>query len=109
MLIALAVPPVLVVYGFSLFFLNATIDNWFNVRLEQGLGRCARNRPRVSRRTPGAAESKSQAFAGELASVPDSDLQARVDAALDAQGSTQLTVFGDNRTILATASSIRAS
>ncbi len=37
MLIGLAVPPVLVVYGFSLFFLNATIDTWFNVRLEEGL------------------------------------------------------------------------
>jgi hypothetical protein len=105
MLIALAVPPVLVVYGFSLFFLNATIDNWFNVRLEQGLADALEiGRVYLDERL-GAAESKSQAFAGELASVPDSDLQARVDAALDAQGSTQLTVFGDNRTILSTASS----
>jgi PAS domain S-box-containing protein len=105
MLIALAVPPVLVVYGFSLFFLNATIDNWFNVRLEQGLADALEiGRTYLDERLA-AAESKSQAFAGELASVPDGDLQSRLDAALDTQGSTQLTVFGDNRTVLATASS----
>ena len=32
-------------------------------------------------------------------------MRARLDNALDAQGSTQLTVFGDNRAVLATASS----
>ena len=36
-LILLAVPPVVVVYGFALRFLDATIDNWFNVHLEQAL------------------------------------------------------------------------
>ena len=36
-LILLALPPAVVVYGFSLRFLDATIDNWFNVRLEQAL------------------------------------------------------------------------
>jgi nitrogen fixation/metabolism regulation signal transduction histidine kinase len=105
MLVALAVPPVLVVYGFSLFFLDATIDNWFNVRLEQGLADALEiGRAYLDERLS-AAEHKSQAFAAELATVPDSDLQGRVDAALDAQGSTQLTVFGDNRAVLATASS----
>ncbi len=37
MLVLLAVPPVVVVYGFALRFLDATIDNWFNVKLEQAL------------------------------------------------------------------------
>ena len=105
MLIVLAVPPVLVVYGFSLFFLNATIDNWFNVRLEQGLGDALDiGRAYLDERLA-TAEAKSQALATELTSLPDSDLQGRLDAALDAQGATQLTVFGDNRAVLATASS----
>ena len=105
MLIALAVPPVLVVYGFSLYFLNATIDNWFNVRLEQALGDALEiGRTYLDERLD-AAEHKIQALASELATVADSDLQARIDAALDAQGGTQLTVFGDNRSVLATASS----
>jgi nitrogen fixation/metabolism regulation signal transduction histidine kinase len=105
MLIALAVPPVLVVYGFALFFLNATIDNWFNVHLEQALGDALEiGRAYLDERLE-SAEQKSSTFASELAVLPDSDLQARVDAALDAQGVTQLTVFGDNGTVLATASS----
>ena len=105
MLIALAVPPVLVVYGFSLFFLNATIDNWFNVRLEQGLGDALEIARVYLDERLGVAEQKSRALAAELATVADADLQGRLDAALDAQGSTQLTVFGDNGTVLATASS----
>lgn len=105
MLIALAVPPVLVVYGFALFFLNATIDNWFNVRLEQALGDALEiGRAYLDERLE-TAEQKSGAFAAELAVLPDADLQGRVDAALDARGVTQLTVFGDNGAVLATASS----
>src|SRR4051812_40006550 len=37
LLILLAVPASIVVYGFALRFLDATIDNWFNLRLEQAL------------------------------------------------------------------------
>jgi two-component system, NtrC family, nitrogen regulation sensor histidine kinase NtrY len=105
MLIALAVPPVLVVYGFALYFLNATIDNWFNVRMEQALGDALEiGRAYLDERLRDA-EQKSHALADELAYVPEGELQARVDAALDAQGITQATIFGDNRTVLATASS----
>lgn len=105
MLIALAVPPVLVVYGFSLFFLNATIDNWFNVRLEQALNAALEiGRVYLDDRLRVAVQS-STTLAGELAPLSDAELQARLDSALDAQGSTQLTVFGDNRAVLATASS----
>ena len=35
LLIVLALPSTVVVYAFALRFLDATIDNWFNVRLEQ--------------------------------------------------------------------------
>ena len=105
MLIALAVPPVLVVYGFSLFFLNATIDNWFNVRLEQALDAALEiGRVYLDDRLQ-AAEQASRSLSAEIGNLSDAELQARLDAALDAQGSTQLTVFGDNRTVLATASS----
>ena len=36
-LILLAVPPVVVVYGFALRFINATVDSWFDVNLERAL------------------------------------------------------------------------
>jgi nitrogen fixation/metabolism regulation signal transduction histidine kinase len=105
MLIALAVPPVLVVYGFSLFFLNATIDNWFNVRLEQALGDALEiGRIYLDERLE-TAEGHVRTLAAELGPLADAELQGHLDRALDTQGGTQLTVFGDNRTVLATASS----
>src|ERR1700729_199869 len=37
MLIFLAMPPVLVVYGFALSFLDSPVDTWFNVRMESAM------------------------------------------------------------------------
>jgi nitrogen fixation/metabolism regulation signal transduction histidine kinase len=105
MLILLAVPPVLVVYGFALNFLNATIDTWFNVRLEHALDDALElGRTFVDERL-GAAERGSAALAKELADLPDAELQTRLDAVFDAQGALQLSVFGSDRAVLATASS----
>jgi nitrogen fixation/metabolism regulation signal transduction histidine kinase len=105
MLILLAVPPVLVVYGFALNFLNATIDTWFNVRMEGALDDALEiGRIYLDERLR-TAQQGSVALAHDLADVADTDLQTRLDAAFDAQGATQLTVFGDNRAVLATASS----
>lgn len=35
--LALTLPPVIIVFGFSLKFLNETIDSWFDVRVEQAM------------------------------------------------------------------------
>ena len=105
MLILLAVPPVIVVYGFSLNFLNATIDTWFNVRMEGALDDALEiGRIYLDERLR-TAQLGSTALAGELANVTDAELQARLDTAFDTQGATQLTVFGDNRVVLAVTSS----
>ncbi len=105
MLVGLAVPPVLVVYGFSLFFLNATIDTWFNVRLEQGLNDALEIGNAYLGERMRTAEQGASQLGRELADLPNAELQAHLDAALDAQAATQLTVFGDDRAVLATASS----
>jgi nitrogen fixation/metabolism regulation signal transduction histidine kinase len=105
MLILLAVPPVLVVYGFSLNFLNATIDTWFNVRMETSLDDALEiGRIYLEERLT-AAQQTSTNLARDLADASDAELQGRLDAAFDAQGATQLTVFGSNRAVLAMASS----
>ena len=104
MLILLAVPPVLVVYGFALNFLNATIDTWFNVRMEHALDDALElGRTFIDERL-GAAERGSTALAVQLADVSNAELQTRLDAAFDAQGAIQLSVFGSDRAVLATAS-----
>ena len=35
--LALSIPPVLVVYGFSAYFLTRTVDSWFDVQVEAAL------------------------------------------------------------------------
>jgi nitrogen fixation/metabolism regulation signal transduction histidine kinase len=101
MLIALAVPPVLVVYGFSLYFLNATIDTWFSARLEQGLSAALGVGKAYLDERLRAAEASAANIAHDLVDVPDGDLRKRLGAVLDTQPVTQLVVFGDNRQVLA--------
>ncbi|MBS0590834.1 MAG: HAMP domain-containing protein, partial [Proteobacteria bacterium] len=103
MLIALAVPPVLVVYGFSLYFLNATIDTWFNARLEQGLSAALGIGKTYLDERLQAAQESAQTIARDLADAPDADLQKRLDGVLDAQPITQLVVFGEEHQVLANA------
>jgi nitrogen fixation/metabolism regulation signal transduction histidine kinase len=105
MLIVLALPPVLVVYAFALDFLDATIDTWFNVRMESALGDALDiGRVYLDERLRAAQETAAQG-AQQLADATDADLQARLDALIDAQGALQLSVFGADQAVLATASS----
>ena len=105
MLILLALPPVLVVYGFALNFLDATIDTWFNVRMERALDDALEiGRVYLDERLH-TAQQTSAALAQQLSDVADADLQMRLDTLIDAQGATQLTVFGADQAVLATASS----
>lgn len=105
MLMLLAVPPVLVVYGFALNFLNATIDAWFSVRLEQSLDDALEiGRLYVDERLR-ISQDASNRLAASLESRDEGDVQAGLDDVIDDIGATQLTVFGDNATVIATASS----
>ena len=104
MLIVLALPPVFVVYGFALNFLDATIDNWFNVRMEHALDDALEiGRVYIDERLQ-AAQQQSAALAQVLGAGGDDELQSRLDAAIDAQGALQLAVFGKDQSVLATAS-----
>ncbi|HET9190888.1 MAG TPA: hypothetical protein VFN69_09960, partial [Rudaea sp.] len=104
MLIVLALPPVLVVYGFALNFLDATIDTWFNVRMEHAMDDALEiGRVYLDERLQ-AAQQESATLAQTLRDGADADLQKRLDAAIDAQGALQLAVFGKDQSVLATAS-----
>lgn len=104
MLIVLALPPVFVVYGFALNFLDATIDTWFNVRMEHAMDDALEiGRVYLDERLQ-SAQQHSVALAQTLRDASDADLQKRVDAAIDVQGALQLAVFGKDQSVLATAS-----
>ncbi len=105
MLIFLALPPVLVVYGFALNFLDATIDSWFNVRMEAAMDDSLEiGRVYLSERLR-AASDECSALAATLASTPNDALQAQLDAFIDSHGAIQITVFDANQSVAATTSS----
>jgi len=104
-LVLLAVPPVVVVYGFALRFLNATVDSWFDVNLEQALEDALDVGRIVIDEHLRTAESSSIELADDLAGLDAAGLQPQLDRRIDALGATQLTVFGPDRRVLAMASS----
>ena len=104
-LVLLAVPPVVVVYGFALRFLNATVDSWFDVNLEQALDDSLEVGRIVVDEHLRRAEDGTHDLAGELVSVFDRNMQATLDREIEALDAIQLTVFDADRRVLAMASS----
>lgn len=104
-LILLAVPAVVVVYGFSLRFLNATVDTWFDVRLEQALDDALAIGRIIVDEHLDKAEAASAELAARIAAAPGGEAQQALDEAIESLGAIQLTVFGADRRVLATASS----
>lgn len=104
-LVLLAVPPVLVVYGFSLRFINATVDSWFDVNLERALEDALEVGRIVIDEHLRNAEAGSADLADELVSVFDGNLQASLDREIEPLGAIQLSVFDADRRVLAMASS----
>ncbi|MEO5624711.1 MAG: ATP-binding protein [Dokdonella sp.] len=104
-LIVLALPSTIVVYGFALRFLDATIDNWFDVRLEQALDAALEiGRIAVDEHLR-TAESASEVLVKRLAAEPPASAQAVLDETIESSGAIELTVFGDDGRVIATASS----
>jgi nitrogen fixation/metabolism regulation signal transduction histidine kinase len=103
-LIVLAVPPVVIVYGFALNFLDATVDTWFDVRLEHALDDALTiARISIDDRLR-AAERSCAALAQRLAPLGDAELAGELDRSIDREGALALTVFGANQAVLATTS-----
>ncbi len=105
MLVLLAVPPVIVVYGFALRFLDSTIDTWFNVRLEAALDDALDIGRIVVDERLDSAEQATAALAPSLDGASASQAQETLDAAIDRLGAIQLTLFDVDRRVLGTTSS----
>ncbi|MEO7433546.1 MAG: ATP-binding protein [Dokdonella sp.] len=104
-LIALALPSTIVVYGFALRFLDATVDSWFDVHLEQALDDALEIGRIVVDEHLHAAETSSSPLVQLLSTEPDASAQAALDEAIDPLAAIELTVFGADGRVLATASS----
>lgn len=102
--VLLAVVPGLVVYSFSMQFLQSGVDSWFDVRVEEALDDAlALSQASLDQRMRDMLQRVEEA-ASELADVPDGvvaltlgDLRART-------GASELTLLGDNGRIIAASS-----
>jgi nitrogen fixation/metabolism regulation signal transduction histidine kinase len=100
----LAVAPILVVYYFSLQFINRGIDSWFEVEVSQGLKDTRElSRAALDVRVREFLQN-TEAVARTLSTLPDYDLVGPLDEARRESTAMEFTVIGAQTRILATSS-----
>lgn len=104
MFVGLAVLPLLVVFYFSIQFINRGVDTWFNAEVEAGL----ENALSLSR---AALEIQmrqhlysTQQIAQRLGDVSERDLVVELSLMRRESGAAEITIYGSNNRILATSS-----
>ena len=101
---ALAVAPILVVYYFSLQFLNRGIDSWFELEVSQGL----KDTRELSQAALEVREREyrqhTEVVAHELSGLPNFDLVGTLDRERRDSSALEFTVVGAQNQIIATSS-----
>ena len=108
MSVTLAVVPMLVVFYFSMQFINRGIDTWFNVEIEKGLDDAlALSRAALEMQMRDHLKTTLQ-IADRLRDVTGRQLFFELSMLRRESGASEITVFGMNRRILATSSDLAA-
>ncbi len=101
---ALVVAPLVIVYLFSLDFLNRGIDSWFKVEIKQGLSDAlGLSRAALDLRLREHA-GRTEAFARRLGDLPDVELVTAIDDERRASGALEVVLFGANSRLIAASS-----
>ena len=109
MFVGLAVLPLIVVFYFSIQFINRGIDSWFNVQIEEGLDNALTlSRAAIEFRKRQNLYATTQA-AQKLALVPDRQVVFELSMMRRESGASEMTLYGDNNRVLATSSDTAAS
>lgn len=104
MFVGLAVVPLLVVFYFSMQFINQGIDSWFNVQVEEGLDDAlALSRAALDMQMRSNLNATQQ-IAQRLRDSSGTQLVYEVNRLRAESNAREVTVFGRNRQILATSS-----
>ena len=104
MFVGLAVLPLIVVFYFSVQFINRGIDSWFNVQVEEGLDNALTlSRAAIEFRKRLHLQAITQ-IAQKLAVVPDSQLVFELSMLRRESGANEMTLYGNNNRVLATSS-----
>jgi nitrogen fixation/metabolism regulation signal transduction histidine kinase len=104
MFVGLAVLPLIVVFYFSIQFINRGIDSWFNVQIEEGLENAITlSRAAIEIRKRQHLYSTTQA-AQKLAILPDRQVVFELSMMRRESGASEMTLYADNNRMLATSS-----
>jgi len=104
MFVGLAVVPLLVVFYFSLQFINRGIDSWFNVEVEAGMENALKlSRAALSMQMRQHLNSTQQ-IAQRLSDSSGRQLIYELSALRRESGASEITIYGSNNRIIATSS-----
>jgi nitrogen fixation/metabolism regulation signal transduction histidine kinase len=104
MFVGLAVLPLLVVFYFSMQFINRGIDSWFNVQVEEGLDNALTLSRAALEQQKRINLRATQEVARRLALLSDRQLVFELSLLRRESGASEITLYGDNNTVLATSS-----
>jgi len=104
MFVGLAVLPLLVVFYFSLQFINQGIDSWFNVEVEEGLDNALELSRAVLEIQKREHLFATQQVASRLSLVSERQFIRELSMLRRESGANEMTLFGSNGSIIATSS-----
>lgn len=93
LLVLLALPPLLLVYGFGVRFIGSTVDSWLPANNVEALSDALALGQRYLDERTAEARTTTERLAAELARTTDSGLDLALEDALDASGARQMAVF----------------
>ncbi len=100
----LAIPPALIVYLFSLEFLDETIESWFDVRIESALEDSITLGQQVLGQRTLQVRNQLLRTSEDLAAVPDDQLVRQLFRRVSSAGPTELAVLRNTGQVIAVAS-----
>ncbi len=104
MFVGLAVLPLIVVFYFSIQFINRGIDSWFNVQVEDGLDNAmALSRAAIEFRKRQYLYTTTQ-VAQKLSQMSDRQVVFELSLMRRESGASEMTLYGANNRVLATSS-----
>jgi nitrogen fixation/metabolism regulation signal transduction histidine kinase len=103
LLVLLALPPVLLVYGFGVRFVSATIDSWLRVNSAAALEDALAIGQIYLDERQNEAQARVAQAAARLQGIDESGLDLALEEALDASGAQQLALFESDGRVRAVA------
>jgi two-component system, NtrC family, nitrogen regulation sensor histidine kinase NtrY len=97
----LVVAPLVIVYLFSLDFLNRGIDSWFRVEVKQGLNDAVELSRKALDLRKVEYSQRTETLAQQLSKAAVEDIARRVDDERRASGAVEVAVFGGHERIVA--------